>query len=93
MLPQDVWLPSPEFSWHSFSEEFPQVEPIEDREELVQRLARNVADAERIWLISGDGRLGNYPKATVVEDALENWEQRQVWEYPPLTLKLYEKNG
>ena len=57
---------------------------------LKNRMINGLNSAERLWFVAGDGTLGNYPEAGLVEEALtENWVPTKQWNFSPLILKLY----
>lgn len=58
---------------------------------LQERLSRELEGAGQLWILSGDGKLGNYPEAAMVTQALPpGWQPAGEWLYSPLVLELYE---
>jgi hypothetical protein len=87
---QATYLFPPDFTWTGYKTIYPDSVPIIDPDELKQSLSVTIPDAERVWLISGTGNLGNYPEAENVEGALQGeWDLEQVWNFSPISLKLY----
>lgn len=59
---------------------------------LLEILKVDTDGSNRLWLVAGDGRLGNYPAASVVEKTLsEDWEVIDQWDISPLKLTLYQR--
>lgn len=87
-----VYLFPREFVWTGYRSSIPYPEAISDQNQLSKDIAPLTIDAERLWLISGTGALGNYPDAEFVEKALESdWKKQQEWVFTPLSVKLYVK--
>jgi hypothetical protein len=90
--PQDVYLVPPDYVWIGYRGKWPDVSRIDDMEELESQLTLMINNSKRLWLVSGTGNLGNYPKATIIEQTLlGDWILEQEWNFTPLNLKLYER--
>lgn len=64
-----------------------------DGVELREQLERLLTGHNRLWVLSGDGRLGNLPAADAVYRELENtgWEEVESWHYSTLVLTEFER--
>lgn len=91
ITPQSVFLSRSPIYWRGYRDRV-DTDQIYDSGQLKRQIASNLGTAERTWLISGSGILGNYPRAMMVEEAMSGeWSLVQKWEFTPLTLKLYER--
>lgn len=83
---------SPEgWRWSGYSTSGSELVSEHGPESLGEQLAQELAGTERVWIFSGTGELGNYPKADIVTGALPSgWRLAGEWRKPPLVLELYE---
>jgi uncharacterized membrane protein len=59
---------------------------------LRNRIQSDLGGTKRVWLISGDGTTIDMQVPTGVISVIEEgWTEKQVWTYPPLSLRLYER--
>ncbi|MHB1413366.1 MAG: hypothetical protein ACYCXE_08465, partial [Thermoleophilia bacterium] len=59
--------------------------------ELTDAIMNDVDGARRIWLVMGDGAVGNYPAAPQVNAVVQSHlRQSGNWDLPPLDLRLFD---
>lgn len=59
---------------------------------LRERIQSDLDGSKRFWLISGDGSAPDMLVPAGVISAIEKeWTEKQVWTYPPISLRLYER--
>ncbi len=63
--------------------------------ELDSKINSYLQTADRVWLVSGDGALGNYPASPQISAVMaKSWKRVQNWDMPPLDLGLFvRRNG
>ncbi len=70
--------------WHGFNGEEPT--PLSGSS-LADKIKNDLAGAGTIWLITGDGSLGNYPASGQANAIMEKyWQKDGYWNFPPLEL-------
>lgn len=61
-------------------------------EELQDRLERDLVGRQHLWLLEGKDIPGQFSSARVVEEELDaDWELLQIYDFPLMVLKLYER--
>lgn len=61
-------------------------------DQLTKSLIGNIGGAHRVWLVTGDGALGNYPFSPQIDAILKSHlRQRESWHFSPLDLRLYSQ--
>lgn len=61
---------------------------------LRERLETDLDGYERVWLLEGRDIPGQFSSAKIVESGLEpGWSLLQVYDFPLMVLKLYERRG
>ncbi len=57
------------------------------------KIRRDLAGKGRVWLIIGDGTLGNYPGSPLISGIMaRNWKQAGNWDLPPLDVGLFVRS-
>ncbi len=79
-----------EKTWAGWTEKYPFLPyrggAVEDK------ISRDLSSAARVWLIIGDGAVGNYPASPLVRGIMrKDWKQAGNWDLPPLDLGLFVK--
>ena len=63
---------------------------VSDNNQLTEEILNDVGSAHRIWLVMGDGAVGNYPPSPQVDAVMHShWRQGGNWVLPPLDLRLF----
>lgn len=84
---------TPGKSWSNYTDDDDEVTLTGDG--LVERLEDELAGAERVWLVTGDGSDQGYPDSIEVVEALKvGWRQEGSWEMAaPFRLRLFARAG
>ncbi len=58
---------------------------------LEDRFSADISGAKRLWVVTADDTFTRYPEVNNVLDA--GWHKKQSWDYPPVTLILFDAKG
>ena len=61
---------------------------------LDAEIRQDLAGAGQVWMVTGDGALGNYPPTPQAKEILEKyWKEGGKWDFPPLELFRYQASS